>query len=168
MKEKTMLKNDGPIKVLTDLGDEGKGRVKICFIIEYSRQPTKKGSSEKAKPASGKEGQGIMSEATAKTTPGPREMGKEEKDERNNELVGYEPLYNIQPGVKVKYLTAFSHFRKYRVFIKYCVFWKILKYSGLLPFSVFPRCQCVYTHQAGRKPALQQNWHKYLRKKHNI
>ena len=23
---------------------------------------------------------------------------------------------------------------------------------------LFPRCQCVYTHQAGRKPALQQNW----------
>ena len=57
-----------------------------------------------------------------------------------------------------------------RVFIKYCVFWK---YSGLWPFSVFPRCQCVYTHQAVRKPALQQNWqssenHKILRKKHNI
>ena len=27
-----------------------------------------------------------------------------------------------------------------------------------IPSSVFPRCQCVYTHQAGRKPALQQNW----------
>ena len=35
---------------------------------------------------------------------------------------------------------------------------KILKYSGLLPFSVFPRRHCVYTHQAGRTPALQQNW----------
>ena len=33
-----------------------------------------------------------------------------------------------------------------------------LKISCLLPFSVFPRCQCVYTHQAGREPALQQNW----------
>ena len=33
----------------------------------------------------------------------------------------------------------------YRVFIKYCVFFKILKYSGVLPFSVFPRCQCIYT-----------------------
>ena len=32
------------------------------------------------------------------------------------------------------------------------------KYSGLWPFSVFLRCQCVYTHQASRKPALQQNW----------
>ena len=32
---------------------------------------------------------------------------------------------------------------------------KILK---LLPFPVFPRCQCVYTHQAGRTPTLQQNW----------
>ena len=38
------------------------------------------------------------------------------------------------------------------------VFPKILKYSGLCPFSVFPRRQCVYTHQAGRKPTLQQNW----------
>ena len=37
-------------------------------------------------------------------------------------------------------------------------FFKILKYSGILPLSVFPRCQCVYTHQAGRKSALQQNW----------
>ena len=35
---------------------------------------------------------------------------------------------------------------------------KILKYSGLWPFSVFPRCQCVYTYQAGRTQALQQNW----------
>ena len=35
---------------------------------------------------------------------------------------------------------------------------KILKYSGLWPFSVLPRCQCVYTRQAGRKPALQQSW----------
>ena len=46
----------------------------------------------------------------------------------------------------------------YRVFIKYCVFPKILEYSGLWPFSVFPSCQWVYTHQAGRTPALQQNW----------
>ena len=35
---------------------------------------------------------------------------------------------------------------------------KILKYSGLWPFSVCPRCKCVYTYQAGRTPALQQNW----------
>ena len=39
-----------------------------------------------------------------------------------------------------------------------CFFPKIFKYSGLWSFSVFPRCQCVYTHQAGRTPALQQNW----------
>ena len=32
---------------------------------------------------------------------------------------------------------------------------KILRYSRLWPFSVFPRCQCVYTQQADRKPALQ-------------
>ena len=39
-----------------------------------------------------------------------------------------------------------------------CFFPKILEYSGLWSFSVFPCCQCVYTHQAGRTPALQQNW----------
>ena len=37
-------------------------------------------------------------------------------------------------------------------------FLKILEYSGLWSFSVVPRCQCVYTHQAGRTPALHQNW----------
>ena len=44
----------------------------------------------------------------------------------------------------------------YRVFIKYCVFPKILEYFGTLAFF-FPWCQCVYTHKAGRTPALQQN-----------
>ena len=43
----------------------------------------------------------------------------------------------------------------YRVLIKYCVFSMILIY---IPDTVFSRCQCVYTHQAGRTPALQQNW----------
>ena len=37
-------------------------------------------------------------------------------------------------------------------------FQKILEYSEVCPFSVLPRCQCVYTHRAGRTPALQQNW----------
>ena len=41
------------------------------------------------------------------------------------------------------------------MFIKYCVFFRFLK--NILD-SVFPRCQCVYTRQEGRKPALQQNW----------
>ena len=48
-------------------------------------------------------------------------------------------------------------YSKYRVFIKYCVFSKIFRFSGLSPFSVLPRCQCVYTHQAGRTQALQQS-----------
>ena len=38
------------------------------------------------------------------------------------------------------------------------IFLKIFEYSGLWSSSVFPRCQCVYTHQAGRTPALQLNW----------
>ena len=29
------------------------------------------------------------------------------------------------------------------------------KKSRILPFSVFPRCQCMYTHQTGRTTALQ-------------
>ena len=44
---------------------------------------------------------------------------------------------------------------RYRVFIKYCVFFRIFQN---IPNSVFPRCQFVYTKQAGRKPALLQNW----------
>ena len=55
--------------------------------------------------------------------------------------------------------------RTYRVFIKYCVFPKILKYSGLWPFSVFPRRQCVCTQHTGRKPPENHN---ILSKKHNI
>ena len=44
----------------------------------------------------------------------------------------------------------------YRVFIIYCVFFsKIRKYSGLWPFSVFPRRQCVYTHRAGTGCSLK-------------
>ena len=63
----------------------------------------------------------------------------------------------------------------YRVFIKYCVFTKILKYSGLWPFSVFPRSQCVYStrtrqveHQRSSRIGRVQKNHKKLRKKHNI
>ena len=38
------------------------------------------------------------------------------------------------------------------------VFFDDLKYSGIWPFSVLPWCQCVYTHRAGRTPAMQRNW----------
>ena len=54
------------------------------------------------------------------------------------------------------------------------VFFPIFKkYSGLWPLSVFPRCQCVYTHQAGRTQAQQQNWQsseksQNFKEKHNI
>ena len=43
---------------------------------------------------------------------------------------------------------------------------KILKYSEIWPFSVFPRCQFVYTHHAGRKQALQQNWQSSEKSQH--
>ena len=45
----------------------------------------------------------------------------------------------------------------YRVFIKYCVFSKDFRIFRTWSFSVFPWVQCVYTHQAGRTPTLQQN-----------
>ena len=50
---------------------------------------------------------------------------------------------------------------------------KILEYSVLWPFSVFPWCQCEYTHQAGKTPALQKNWQssersQNIKEKHNI
>ena len=45
-------------------------------------------------------------------------------------------------------------------------FLKILEYSGLWSFSVFPLCQCVYTHQVGRTPALQQNWQSSEKSQH--
>ena len=54
----------------------------------------------------------------------------------------------------------------YRVFIKYCVFSTDFEYFGLRSFSVFPRRQCVYTYQAGRKPALLQNWQSSEKSQH--
>ena len=81
-----------------------------------------------------------------------------------------EHLFSILP-IEVQILKSLSklHFKiykfwgwcdpyLYRVFIKYCVFSKILKYipdSGLSRFP--PRCQCVYK-MTGQTPALQQNW----------
>ena len=45
-----------------------------------------------------------------------------------------------------------------RVFMKYCVFSKDFEIFRTLTFLCFSWCQCLYTHQAGRKPALQQYW----------
>ena len=48
-----------------------------------------------------------------------------------------------------------------RVFIKFCVFSDLKKNipdSSLSLFSLGVSVCTVYTHQAGRKPALQQNW----------
>jgi len=60
-------------------------------------------------------------------------------------------------------ITSTFHWFSFFIYIQgvhyiLCFFSKILKYSLLFPSSLFPRCQCVYTHQAGRTPALQQNW----------
>ena len=76
-------------------------------------------------------------------------------------------------------IQLFDNSKKKRNFkhyytLKTVFFPKILKYSGLWPTSVFPWCQCVYTYQAGRTPALQQNWQSqeksqnFKKKKHNI
>ena len=47
----------------------------------------------------------------------------------------------------------------YRVFIKYCVFSEDFKIFRTLAFPCLPSVSVrVYIHQAGRTPALQQNW----------
>ena len=57
----------------------------------------------------------------------------------------------------------------YGVFIKYCVFSEYFKiFRALFSLGV-----SVYTLQAGKTPALQQNWQSseklhFLKKKHNI
>ena len=73
-------------------------------------------------------------------------------------LTGGKIHFHVRIGALI--LIGLSIFTKkdkiiYRVYIKYCVFSKILKYSGLLPFFVFLRCHCVHTHQAGRTPAAE-------------
>ena len=63
----------------------------------------------------------------------------------------------------IVYHNTFYHIQG----VHYSVFFsKILKYSGLWPFSVFPRRQCVYTHQAGSTQALQQNWQSSEKSQH--
>ena len=39
-------------------------------------------------------------------------------------------------------------------------------FKTIRPFSLFPRCQYVYTRQAGRTPALQQNWQSSEKSQH--
>ena len=70
--------------------------------------------------------------------------------------------------------TMYVSFR-YRVFIKYCgVIFKYFKIFRTLAFLCFPSVSvCVYTHQTGRIPALQQNWQSLeksqnFKEKHNI
>ena len=63
-----------------------------------------------------------------------------------------------------------SNYENYRLFIKYCVFFEDFNIFSGLCFLCFP---LVYTHQAGRTPALQQNWQssenlKNCEEKHNI
>ena len=63
---------------------------------------------------------------------------------------------------------------KYSVFINYFFFQKNLIYSGLWPFSVFPRCQCMCTHarqvehQRCSRTGRVQKKYNILRKKYNI
>ena len=71
-------------------------------------------------------------------------------------------------STNLEIVSIFNNFNNLEVFLTFLkvtgcslnivFFLKILKYSGLWSFFVFPLYQCVYTHQAGRTPALQQNW----------
>ena len=55
----------------------------------------------------------------------------------------------------------------YRVFIKYCVFSKDFRIFRTLACLCFALVfQCGYTHQAGRTPAMQQNWQSSEKSQH--
>ena len=62
----------------------------------------------------------------------------------------------------------------YSVFIQYCFFFEYFEIFRTLAFLCFPSVSvCLYTHQAGRTPALQQNWQsteksQNFKEKHNI
>ena len=57
--------------------------------------------------------------------------------------------------------------KNYRMFINYCVFSEFLKMFPTLAFLCFPSVSvCAHTHQAGRKPALQQNWQSSEKSQH--
>ena len=67
-----------------------------------------------------------------------------------------------------KLLSNILPLKSYRVFIKYFVFSEFLKIFPTLAFLCFPSVSvCVHTHQAGRKPALQQSW-QILEKSQNL
>ena len=54
---------------------------------------------------------------------------------------------------------AFVWYMLQGVHFKYCVFFRIFKNIPDSTLSLFSLgVSCVYTHQAGRTPALQQNW----------
>ena len=55
------------------------------------------------------------------------------------------------------------YYSSYRVFIKYCVFSKILKY---IPDSGLSRCVLWTWTTKGRTPALRQNWQSWERSQH--
>ena len=61
----------------------------------------------------------------------------------------------------------------YRVFMKYCVLSKILKYIPDSGLSQFPFCISTMYAMVGETPALQQNWQsseksEHSKEKHNI
>ena len=95
--------------------------------------------------------------------------------DQNNREILWKLIYFTQQNSNISLSHVYNsrriiHHWKYRAFIKHCVFSKILIY---FPDSVFSWCQCVYTRQAGRTPALQQKWKssensKKIKKKHNI
>ena len=70
--------------------------------------------------------------------------------ENNNSVCDYwsDRGYCNISGVGVFTILIQGLVKNYWVFIIYCVFSQILIY---IPDSVSSRCQCVYTHQAGKK-----------------
>ena len=65
--------------------------------------------------------------------------------------------------IQDKLLLTYMYYIQYIQYTTGCslnivFFSKDFRIFQTLIFSVFPWCQCVYTHQEGRTTALQQNW----------
>ena len=78
---------------------------------------------------------------------------------RSKYLPHLEPIYTAVFTNWV--MEDMSGVRKYEVhyimLLKGCALYYFFQKNLNIPDSVFPRRQCVYTHEAGRTPALQQN-----------